>query len=65
MKTHRCEGDAIGANQDAHGAEEDAHGLDLEAQRGEQEDPNADQGRWRLDDDAGGKTCVGDNAAQY
>jgi len=34
--------------------EEDAHGLDLETQRGELEDPNADQGGWRLDDNAGG-----------
>jgi len=55
LKTHRCEGDAIGPNLHAHGAEEDAHGLDLEAHRGEQQDPNADQGGWRLNDGAGGK----------
>jgi hypothetical protein len=55
LKTHRCECDAIGPNLDAHGVEEDAHGLDLEAHGGEEEDPNAEQGGWELDDDAGGK----------
>jgi len=42
LKTHRCEGDANGANRDGRWAEEEAHESDLEARRGEQEDPNAD-----------------------